>query len=105
MSKTSIQNKIVERVMKDPTFRKQLMASPKETFEKEFKVKLPAGVTVQVHEEGDDVVHIFVPKEGSKRGADLSDDQLQAAAGGMRPTGEECCCTCGVSTHQTFGTH
>jgi hypothetical protein len=100
MSKESVDSKIIARAVKDPAFRKQLVADPKGTLEKEFGVKLPASVKVQVHEEQDDVRHIVLPGAPKKQSVELSDDQLEAAAGGMRS--EQCCCTCGSSTHQTF---
>ena len=102
----SIEEQLMERAMKDQEFRRNLVSSPKATLEKEFNVALPAGVSVKVHEDSDTVRHLVLPKAPAG-GVDLSDAELAAAAGGMRPRGglaeNTCpCCTCGVSTHQTI---
>ena len=100
MANDSIDSKIIALAVKDPAFRKRLVADPQGTLEKEFGLKLPAGVKVQVHEEGDAVRHLVLPKVPSKQD-ELSDDQLEAAAGGLRKPAD-CCCTCGSSTHQSI---
>ncbi len=99
----SIDEQVLEKAMKDSDFRRKLIADPKATLEKEFKVKLPAGVAVQVHEDSDRVRHLVLPG-AMKGGVELTDDQLATAAGGLRRSGGSTCpcCTCGVSTHQTI---
>lgn len=103
MANDSIDSKIIALAAKDSAFRKRLIADPQATLEKEFGLKLPPGVKLQVHEEGESVRHLVLPKAPSKQ-AELSDDQLEAAAGGLRPAsgGSGCCCTCGSSTHQSI---
>ena len=104
----SIDEQLMERAMKDPEFRKNLIANPKATLEKEYKITLPAGVAVQVHEDSSTTRHVVLPK-AQMGGVELSDAELSTAAGGMRPadgargSANTCpCCTCGVSTHQTI---
>lgn len=100
MANDSIDTKIIALAAKDSAFRKRLVADPQATLKKEFGLELPPGVKLQVHEEGDDVRHLVLPKAPSKQ-IELSDDQLEAAAGGLRNAGA-CCCTCGSSTHQSI---
>jgi len=78
----SIDVQVILRVMKDPEFRRSLVANPQETLEKEFQLKLPAGVTIQVHEESDTVRHMVIPK-AQTGGVDLPDEDLARAAGGL----------------------
>ncbi len=102
MANDSIDSKIIALAAKDSAFRKRLTADPQGTLEKEFGLKLPPGVKLHVHEEGDNVRHLVLPKAPSKQ-VELSDDQLEAAAGGLRSAGAGgCCCTCGSSTHQSI---
>lgn len=99
----SLDEQLMERAMKDPEFRRNLIANPRATLEKEFKISLPAGVAVQVHEDSSTTRHVVLPKAQTS-GVELSDAELSMAAGGMRRAdGSTCpCCTCGVSTHQTI---
>ena len=122
----SIDAQIIVRVMKDPEFRRNLVANPKETLKKEYKLDLPAGVAVKVHEESDTVRHIVIPKAQTS-GVELSDGDLANVAGGvlippaglpggglLPPGGPRGgmiqggplnkCCTCGASTAQTLST-
>jgi hypothetical protein len=70
----SIDAKVINRVMKDPEFRRRLVANPQATLEKEYKLILPAGVTLKVHEESDTLRHIVVPK-AMPSGVNLSGHQ------------------------------
>jgi hypothetical protein len=90
---TPVDVQIVERAMKDVGFRAALKKDPRAAIEKEFKVKLAKKVKVVVHEEGDNIWHIVIPK--AQADVELSDVELKEVAGGS-------CCTCGRSTHQTF---
>ncbi len=100
MANDSIDSKIIALALKDAAFRKRLVADPQGTLQKEFGLELPAGVKLHVHEEAEGVRHLVLPKVPAKQ-VELSDDQLEAAAGGLRKPGE-CCCTCGSSTHQSI---
>jgi hypothetical protein len=46
---------------KDPQFRSELLKNPTGTLEKLFGGKLPAGVSVAVHEETPNQLHIVLP--------------------------------------------
>lgn len=75
---------LLERAMKDESFRKRLMENPKKAVEEEFGIKLPDDITLNVREENPDEVFLILPKAGEALPSDdLSDEELNglAAAG------------------------
>lgn len=101
MAEESKEREIYARVMHDDAFRQALLRDPVPTLEREFGVGVAPGVTVEVHEETDSVIHLVIPGKRTTTGQVDDDDLDDSALLGMRPdkTG---CCTCGSSTSQTF---
>lgn len=89
------------RVMRDDQFRQSLLRDPKGTIERELGAKVPAGVTIHVHEDTANAIHLVVPGRGMGGGVPGSDVDDTAGLR-MSDTEKSKCCTCGSSTHQTF---
>lgn len=70
--------KVVAKTWSDPAFKVRLTADPKSVLA-EHGVSMPEGVEVKVVENSDRVVHLILP---AKPTGDLSDEQLDQAAGG-----------------------
>jgi hypothetical protein len=89
------------RMMEDDRFREAMLSDPKATLEREFSVKFPEDVDVQVHVEDDRVLHIVVPglPRMTKDPKDLDDIAEMMPSDPRKHTK---CCTCGSSTGQTF---
>ena len=68
---------IIAKASEDETFRDNLLSDPKTTIEGELGVTIPEGMTVQVHENTAQSVHLVLPSSSR-----LSDADLRAAAGG-----------------------
>lgn len=85
---------VVSSCLKDPALKAKLLANPAAVLT-EHGVKIPAGMTVKVHENSASVFHLVLPNTASAAG-NLSDDELAAAAGGWNPyvteTSSTCCC-------------
>lgn len=85
---------VVSSCLKDPALKAKLLANPAAVLA-EHGVKIPAGMTVKVHENSASVFHLVLPNTASAAGH-LSDDELAAAAGGWNPydteTSTTCCC-------------
>ena len=70
---------------KDEALKARFMADPKAVM-KEHGLDVPDGIDVKVVENADDCVHITLPAPPA-RPMDLSDDDLQGAAGGYASQG------------------
>ena len=77
--------KVVAKTWSDPAFKARLTADPRRVLA-EHGVSIPEGVEVKIVENTDTLVHVALPPKPS---GDLSDEQLDQAAGGTMPT--NCC--------------
>ena len=68
---------LVSRAGEDRDFRERLLASPRETIEKEFGVTLAGGHEIHVHEETYNATHLVLPPPGK-----LSEAEREAAKTG-----------------------
>lgn len=100
---------IIDRAMRDEAFRQRLLRDPKGALQAAFGAVIPPGVTIHVHEETPQNVHIVIPGASGGYGAvqknvqELSDADLEVAVGGMMiRDGRTGCCTCGMSTSQSL---
>jgi hypothetical protein len=95
---------IIEKAMRDASFRQRLLSDPRRALQEEFGITAPADVHIHVHEETPRDVHIVIPPAESGGMRELSDADLESAVGGMMISGNDKtnCCTCGASTAQTF---
>lgn len=95
---------ISTRVLTDDQFRQALLSDPAATLEREYGVKVPEGVKIQVHEETDQVIHLIVPGRPHRM-----EGQLGKGGGTvspqMAPEGRTNCCTCGSSSAQTLSSY
>ena len=80
---TSIQDQVIARAMKDDAFRQRLLSNPRQTLERELGITLPTSVTVLVHEETANTLHLVLPSKAQAGGLmDLSDAELEQTIGG-----------------------
>jgi hypothetical protein len=75
---------------KDPEYMKLLKADPKDVIARQLQTEVPAGVNVKVLEETADTMYIVVPYVAAE-GAELSDSDLEAVAGGFADSTEYNC--------------
>ena len=61
----------------DMDFRAQLIADPKTAIKEELGLEIPAGFTVNVHEDQPDTSHLVLPPA-----ATLGEEEMERAAGG-----------------------
>lgn len=79
---------IIVKAWRDEQFRQALLKNPKKAIEDEFRVMVPDDMTISVHEESDNSLHLIVPSKPTQIVADtLSDDELKEVIGGVMATG------------------
>lgn len=59
--RTELQQKILEKAMKDGAFKKELMANPKVALKKEFNIEVPNDIEIKVLEETEKQVYVVIP--------------------------------------------
>ena len=97
--RAEVERRVIEKSLRDESFRQRLLDDPKGTVEQELGSALPEGVEVRVVEESADTIYLVLPSASAVgEGGSLSDRELDAVAGGFGSTGfptdmfhPECC--------------
>jgi hypothetical protein len=74
--------RLVARAITDHVFKQELLRNPKTAVGQALQVALPENMSVQVHEADDDNLYVLLPPRRELSDAELSDEQLEAVAGG-----------------------
>ncbi len=81
----SIEQILAEKAIQDPAFKAALKANPKAALAKELGTELPADLQVEVVETSETKFYVVLPSDSLLSGdEELSDEQLEAVAGGIR---------------------
>ena len=72
-----LEAKITARAAEDEEFRARLLAHPKDVIKDEYGLTIPAGYTVEVHEETATAGHLVLPPSSR-----IPESELAAVAGG-----------------------
>ena len=80
--------KIVAKAWRDPAFKAELIANPAAALKAEG-IDVPAGMTVAVVENTDKLFHLVLPPVPTD---ELSDEALDAVAGGLMCAAAKGCC-------------
>jgi hypothetical protein len=90
---------LIEKAWKDDAFRQALRTDPQGTVESALGGKLPAGVQVKLVEETADTFYLVLPANPDRAPTgQLTDQQLDAVAGGWTDSCESCGGTCAGNT-------
>lgn len=84
-TRKDIEAHIIAQSWKDEAYKKELFSNPQAVIEREFGVQLPDDVSVRVMEENPTNLYFVLPMRPDLSGAELSDEQLEAVAGGSPP--------------------
>ncbi|MBN1203035.1 MAG: NHLP leader peptide family RiPP precursor [Anaerolineae bacterium] len=83
-SRREIERDLVARAMTDLAFRRALMEDPKTSVEAELGRSLPERVQIKIVEESPETLYLVLPPPPFGSAGELSDEQLEAVAGGVR---------------------
>ncbi|WP_448191517.1 hypothetical protein [Azospirillum sp. sgz301742] len=67
LERSEVESMIAHRLTQDPGFRSRLMADPRGTLAAEFKIMLAPTVSLTVHEDTPQELHIVVPPAPDRR--------------------------------------
>ena len=70
--------KIVGKAAEDAEFRDRLLSDPKGAIGQELGVTIPASMSIEVHENSAETVHLTLPPDSK-----LSESDLEQATGGL----------------------
>ncbi|HEY9449665.1 MAG TPA: NHLP leader peptide family RiPP precursor [Gemmatimonadaceae bacterium] len=76
------EEQVLNRALQDADFRKELVASPRATLSSLYGVSIPDEADVQVFEETTNSHHVVIPPDLAQMNEELTDEQLEAVAGG-----------------------
>ena len=82
LTRKDIEAKIVALAWHDDAFRRSFVADPKGQFERRLGIRLPASLTMTVHEESEHSLHFVIPVKPRADLEELSDEDLEKVAGG-----------------------
>jgi Nitrile hydratase, alpha chain len=80
--RTEVERTLVQRSLEDDSFRQRLLDDPKAAVEQEMGAQLPEGVEVRAVEESADTIYLVLPSASPIGEEELSDQELEAVAGG-----------------------
>jgi Nitrile hydratase, alpha chain len=90
IKRAEVERTLVQKSLEDEDFRQRLLDDPKAAVEQELGRGLPESTEVRVVEESADTIYLVLPSASRLgQGEDLSDQELEAVAGGAW-TGLDC---------------
>jgi hypothetical protein len=92
LGRTVFQAQVIDRASKDQDFRQRLISDPKGTISKEFGVTIPGNISLNIVQDTPTAWYLVLPPVPAAVGSELSEEQLEAVAGGW--TNPTDCGTC-----------
>jgi hypothetical protein len=92
--RAEVERRVIEMSLQDDAFRQRLLEDPRAASEEELGTRLPE--EVRAVEESADTIYLVLPSDSPiGEGVELSDQELEAVAGGGSSAGSGACSLCG----------
>jgi hypothetical protein len=87
MTRNNLEARLVARAWQDDEFKQELLNNPRAAFKREFgdKISFYEDADIRVIEETYNTFCLVIPKKPNISTEELSEDQLEAVAGGIAP--------------------
>jgi hypothetical protein len=82
ITRDELEAKLVAHAWQDEAFKQELISNPKVAIERELGQKLPESTNIKVLEETGNTIYFVLPSKPSVE--ELSDEQLESVAGGIK---------------------
>lgn len=92
---------ILQKAAENRAFRKKLLTDAKKTIKDEFNIDLPPELSVKFIEKANDVDAMYVLPDLIDTDVEITDEELEAVAGGC--CWSSCTYTCGYGTSISVG--
>ena len=97
-----LQSQLIERATRDQGFREELIRDPRGVIGREMGVEIPPTVEIRVVEETPTASYLVLPPIPATAGQQLSDEDLEAVAGGWTGNTDPAC-DASCPTYSTAG--
>jgi Nitrile hydratase, alpha chain len=84
MTKYALEKQLISRAAKDSTFKQQLLQDPQKIVGEMLGTEIPQNYEIKVFEQPANTLYLVIPEhiENNSGGAELSEEDLEAVAGG-----------------------
>ncbi len=84
LTRKDAEARIIAKAWKDKAYKQELLTNPKGVIEREFGIKIPEEVSIQITEETSTSLYMVLPMLHELEEAELSEEELLVLAGGRR---------------------
>jgi Nitrile hydratase, alpha chain len=84
MTKYALEKQLISRIIKDNTFKKELLNNPQKIVGEMLGTEIPQDYEIKVFEQPANTLYLVIPEhiENNSSGAELTEEDLEAVAGG-----------------------
>ena len=78
----NLEEKLIEKALKDNDFKQRLISDPREVLKEEFNISIPSSINLNVIEEKENEITLVIPNDGFSKSEELNPEELDLISGG-----------------------